>query len=242
MQEDMYVIFENYLLNQMTIEDKMEFENQLLSDADLNEKFQLYKQLTQFLESKFSKETDDFKNNLKIISKQHVSKEENLDKSKVVPIYSKWFAIAATVVVFISVWFFMQNSTPKYGDYNQHEKAYFTERSEGNANLKLAQDAFNEKEYQKAIVYFEKITNKDLGEEGNLFYAISLIEANQYNKAEAILQNIKEDNSVYKEKSIWYLGLLKLKQKKYDECKEILETLSKEAEEYDKAQEIVKKI
>lgn len=242
MQEDMYIAFENYLLNQMTVEDKIEFEKQLQNDADFKDKFELYKQTTQFLETKFSKEAEDFKANLKSISKEYVSKEPNLVKPKVIPLFSKWYAIAATVVVFISVWFFMQNTTPEYENYNQHENAHFTERSEGNENLKLAQEAFNNKEFQKAVDSFEKITNENLAEEGNLFYAISLLETNQYDKSDAILENLKDGNSVYKEKAIWYLGLSKLKQKKFQDCKLVLETLSKDTEDYDKAQEILRKL
>lgn len=242
MKEELYITFENYLQNEMTAEEKTAFEIQLLSDADLKEKFELYRQTTQFLDLKFSKETEYFTNNLETISKEYFSKDNNLGKPKVIPIYSKWFAIAATVVIFISIWFFMQNGTPEYGDYSQHATAYFTERSEGNANLKLAQDAFNEREYKKAVGFFQKIAKNNLGEEGNLFYAISLVEINQYDKAEAILQNIKKGNSVYKEKAIWYLGLSKLKQKQYDQSKFQLELLTKDAEEYEKAQELLKKL
>ena len=136
----------------------------------------------------------------------------------------------------------MQSGTPEYGNYNQHEKAHFTERSEGDTNLKKAQEAFNNKEYQKAVDSFEQISKEELGDESYLYYAISLIEVNEYYKSESILGKIKEGNSVYKEKAIWYLGLSKLKQKKYADCKAILEKLSKEAEDYDKAQEIIKKI
>ncbi len=242
MQEDMYIAFENYLQNEMTVEAQNNFENQLQNDADFRDKFELYKQTTQFLEAKFSKETEDFKANLKSISKEYASKETNLVKPKVVPLFSKWYAIAATVIVFISVWFFMQNTTPEYENYNQHENAHFTERSEGDANLKQAQEAFNAKEYKSAISFFEKVTNENLVEEGNLFYAISLLEDNKYEKAEVLLTKIKESNSVYKEKAIWYLGLSKLKQKKYDECESILQLLSNEADDYDKAQEILKKL
>lgn len=242
MQEEVYIAFEKYLQNEMTLAEKQAFENRILNDSDLHESFELYKAANQFLETKFSKETADFKSNLQLISKENTTNEMILGKPKVIPLFSKWFAIAASVVVFISIWFLMQNSTAEYSDYNQHEKAYFTERSVGNDNLKLAQDAFNNKEYDKAVANFEKVTKEELGVEGNLFYAISLIEVNQFDKAEAILIEINEGGSVYKEKAIWYLGLSKLKQKKYEECKVILETLTNDAEDYDKAQEILKKL
>lgn len=242
MQEEVYIAFEQYLQNEMTVEDKIEFENQLLTNADLNESFELYKATNQFLETKFSKETKDFKNNLNRISKHQSSIETDLVKPKVIQLNSKWFGIAATIIVFISVWFFTQNGTPQYTDYNQHEKAYFTERSEADIHLKHAQEAFNRGEYEKAVIDFQLVSNENLGDEAQLFYAIALIETSQFQKAEEILRPVKESNSVYKDKAIWYLGLSKLKQKEYDKSKVILETLSNEAEDYEKAQEIIKKL
>jgi len=71
MQEELYIAFENYLHNEMTSEEKTTFENQLQSDEALKKQFELYKETSQFLEVKFSKETIDFKENLKSISKDH---------------------------------------------------------------------------------------------------------------------------------------------------------------------------
>ena len=242
MQEEVYSIFEQYLQDEMTVEEKLSFENQILTDVDFKESFELYKATNQFLDTKFAKETTDFKNNLSRIAKQHSSGTTNSDKSKVIPLNSKWFAIAATIVVFISIWFFTQNGTPEYTDYNQHERAYFTERSEGDIHLKAAQEAFNNQDYEKAIVNFQQVSNENFGEEAQLFYGVALIETNQFEKAEVILEPIQGGDSVYKEKAIWYLGLSKLKQKKFEECKMTLETLPKEAEDYDKAQELIRKL
>ena len=239
MKEDIYITFEDYLSNQMSEEVKKKFEEQLALDPEMSNKLQVYVRWTEFLEGNFSKETEAFKTNLKSISKEHFSKTTNSDKSKVIPLNSKWFAIAATIVVFISIWFFTQNGTPEYTDYNQHERAYFTERSEGDIHLKAAQEAFNNQDYENAIVNFQQVSNENFGEEAQLFYGVALIETNQFEKAEVILEPIQGGDSVYKEKAIWYLGLSKLKQKKFEECKMTLETLPKEAEDYDKAQEII---
>lgn len=242
MKEDIYITFEDYLSNQMSEEVKKKFEEQLALDPEMSNKLQVYVRWTEFLEGNFSKETTDFKNNLSRIAKQHSSGTINSNKSKVIPFNSKWFAIAATIVVFISIWFFTQNGTPEYTDYNQHERAYFTERSEGDIHLKAAQEAFNNQDYENAIVNFQQVSNENFGEEAQLFYGVALIETNQFEKAEVILEPIQGGDSVYKEKAIWYLGLSKLKQKKFEECKMTLETLPKEAEDYDKAQEIIRNL
>ncbi|MCO6161987.1 tetratricopeptide repeat protein [Flavobacterium sp. NRK F7] len=239
MQEEMYFAFEQYLGNEMNLEEKAAFENKLLEDTYWKENFELYQQTHQFLKNKFSSKTVAFKQNLKLIALENQSNKNSL---KIIPMYSKWFAVAATVVLFCSIWFFMQSNEPNYIEYNQHEKAYFTERSEGVAVLKEAQDAFNAKAYESAVGYFEQIPHANRNEEINLYHAIALLETNKFEQAEALLQTIKSGNSVYKEKAIWYLGLSKLKQKDYTSCKQLLEGLPESADDYSKAQEILEKL
>jgi hypothetical protein len=131
------------------------------------------------------------------------------------------------------------SGNPEYGDFNQHENAYFMERSTGDENLKQAQNAFNAKDYKKTVASFEKVsdlTNPEL----QYFYAIALIETDNYAKAESLLNNIKSGSSVYKDKAIWYLALSNLKQKKFNACKSYLNQISPDAEDYTQAQNLLK--
>jgi len=237
MQEELYIAFENYLHNEMTSEEKTTFENQLQSDEALKKQFELYKETSQFLEVKFSKETIDFKENLKSISKDHFA-DSTKKKSKVISLQSKWFAIAAMLVVFIGVWYLNQGGNPSYSDYNMHNEANFIERSEGNPELKIAQDYFNNKNYQKASETFAKIENLT-NPEIQLYYAISLIETDDYSKSNILLENISQGISVYKEEAIWYLALSSLKQKKYDESKKYLQQITEDSEKYSQAQKLL---
>ena len=237
MQEELYIAFENYLNDEMSLEEKTIFENQLQNDDKLREQFELYKQTTQFLEVKFSNDTVDFKKNLKSISENHFA-DKIEKKSKVISLQSKWFAIAAMLVVFIGVWYLNSSGNPSYLDYNNHNEAHFVERSDGNPNLKTAQDYFNSKDYQKASETFAKIENLT-NPETQLYYAISLIETDDYSKAKILLENINKGNSVYKEDAIWYLALSSLKQKNYDESKKYLQQISEDSEKYNSAQKLL---
>ncbi|MFC4738657.1 tol-pal system YbgF family protein [Flavobacterium ponti] len=237
MQEELYIAFENYLNNEMTLEQKNAFENQLQNDEDFKKQFELYKETNSFLEVKFSKETSDFKENLKSISENHFANSTK-KKSKVISLQSKWFAIAAMLVVFIGVWYLNQGTNPSYSDYNFHNEAHFVERSEGNPDLKAAQDYFNAKDYQKSSESFAKIDNLT-NPEVQLFYAISLIETDKYSKAKILLENVSQGNSVYKEEAIWYLALSSLKQRKYDESKKYLKQITEDSEKYSSAQKLL---
>ena len=236
MNEELYIAFENYLSNEMLPEERTAFEEKLQNDSDVSEKFRIYQNWTDFLENKFDSNTADFKKNLETISKENFS--ETKSKSKVIAFKPWYYAVAASLVICLGTWFMMPGN-PEYGDFNQHENAYFMERGTSDINLNEAQKAFNVKDYKKAVASFEKV--KDMtSPELQYFYAISLIETNHYTKAESLLSNIKSGTSVYKDKATWYLALSDLKQKKFDECKTYLKQIPTDAEDYLKAQKLLK--
>jgi hypothetical protein len=238
MNEELYIGFENYLNNEMLPEEQSEFEQKLQDDDELREKFRLYKESTGFLEARFSKESINFKENLKSVSSGYFNASQG-QKSKIIAFRPWQYAVAASLVVLLGTWFFMQNTLPQYDDYNEHESAYFTERGSDDVNLKEAQDFFNAKDYKNAVLAFEKSENLK-NPELQYFYAIALIETSDFTKAEIFLNNIKAGNSVYKFKAAWYLALSKLKQNKTEDCQLLLKQIPQDAEDFDKAQELLK--
>jgi len=235
MNEELYIGFENYLNDEMTASEKIEFEENLQNDKQLQEKFELYKQTTRFLEAKFSSETADFNQNLNTISQEYFS-DKNL-KPKVISLKPWYFAVAASVAIVFCAWFFTQNSNLSYGDFDDHENAYFMERSNSDTDLKEAQNSFNKRDYKNAVISFEK--TKITAPETKYFYAIALIETDRYSKAETVLKSIEAGNSIYKFKAIWYLALSNLKQEKIEETKKYLKLIPEDAEEYEKAQNLL---
>lgn len=153
MNEELYLSFENYLNNEFSVEEKIAFESQLQNDSDIKEKFEIYKESNQFLKTKFSPETVAFKENLKSIATESFV-ENKPKKGKLIQLKTFAYAIAAVFVLFFGIHFF-QNNNPEYGDFNTHEEAHFTERGDNIKSLKLAQEAFNNKNYKEAIKNFE---------------------------------------------------------------------------------------
>ena len=243
MNEELYIDFDRYLANEISAEERIIFEQRLQNDASFKEDLELYKETTQFLNTKFSAETVDFKENLQLVSKDYfktISSNEKPRKSKVFSLKPYYYAVAATIIIAFGAWFITQQA-PNYSDYNQHELAFFMERSSVDENLKNAQDYFNNKEYEKAVKSFEKITISSTTEL-KYFYGISLIETSNFVKGEFLLSGISTGTSIYKDKATWNLALSKLKQKNYDDCKKYLKQISVEAEDYAKAQELLKKL
>ncbi len=239
MNEERYILFENYLSNELSAEEKINFEKQLAEDSEFASAFEIFKELNMHLENKFGNEQElkAFKKNLKSISKDHFKTK----KPKVVAFKPWQYAIAASVAILVGLFVF-QNINPSFEDYNNPEMATFIERGDVNENLKLAQDAFNAKNYKTAIPYFEAILNSTKTPEIQYFYAVSLLEDNQFQKAETNLSELKSGTSVYKNKATWYLALSKLKQEDYKSCKEVLLTIPDDFEDYDQVQELLNEL
>ena len=239
MNEERYILFGQYLENELSAEEKTDFEKQLDEDPEFASAFDIFKELHLHLENKFGNATElkAFKKNLKSVSKEHFKTK----KSKVVALKPWQYAIAASVAILVGLFVF-QNINPSFDDYNNPEMATFVERGDVNENLKLAQDAFNTKNYKAAIPHFETILKESKSPEIQYFYAVSLLENDEFQKADTNLLELQSGTSVYKNKATWYLALSKLKQKEYDSCKAILQTIPDDYEDYDQVQELLNEL
>jgi hypothetical protein len=239
MNEERYIVFDQYLQNELSAEEKIKFEKELSEDPELASAFDTFKELNLHLENKFGNadEFDAFKENLESISNDHFK----TSKPKVIKLKFWHYAVAASVAVLFGLFFF-QNRNPNFEDFNQHENAYFTERGDVDGNLKQAEETFNAKNYKAAILFFEAVLKVKKTPEIHYFYGVSLLETNRIPDAEAVFNELKSGTSVYKNKAIWSLALSKLKQKDYKSCKEILLTIPSDYEDYDQVQELLKEL
>jgi hypothetical protein len=240
MNEELYLSFENYLAKELSSEERILFENRLQNDLDFKEKFEIYKESNQFLKTKFSPETNEFKENLKTIAKESFV-ENKSKKRKTIQLKTFVYAIAAVLVLFFGLQLFQTNN-PEYADFNKHEEAHFTERGDLIKSLKLAQDAFNNKNYKEAIINFELVIKEYPRPEIKYFYAISLLEENRFTDSEIVLNEIIKGKSIYKNTATWYLALSKLKQKDYTSCKSILLMIPNDYEDYNQVEKLLKSL
>ncbi|WP_248724298.1 CDC27 family protein [Seonamhaeicola sp. ML3] len=247
MEDKNYILFESYLTGEISPEEVTAFELRLETEPEFNQAFNTYKELSSFLGNKFENEEDSvaFEANLKNISEKHFNKDEAVSESKSKPKVFKLFkyAIAASIVLLFGIFTFQQFSTPAYSDFADHDTISLMMRGEQNSKLKDAENAFNSKEFENALALFNEIYKDDTSNSEIQYYiAITLIETNQYNKAEELLEILRKSNSAYKHKATWYLALSKLKQKEYDACLEILRAIPEDADDYEVAQRLIKKL
>ncbi|KLT67946.1 tetratricopeptide repeat protein [Flavobacterium sp. ABG] len=230
MNEERYILFDQYLQSELTVDEKANFEKQLSEDQEFSAEFEAFQIAQQQLENKFgiAAEREAFKENLMKISDNHFNK----NKSKVIALKPWNYAVAASVVLLVGLFFFNYTQKPIYEEYSEHEQAYFTERGDVNTALKQAEITFNAHNYKAAIPHFETALKESKTPEVQYFYGISLLEDNQYKKAETTFEELRSGTSAYKYKATWSLALSKLKQKDYIGCKEILRTIPQDYEDY----------
>ena len=241
MKDQDYILFENYLLGDLSKEDNNAFESRLESDSKFKDSFNTYRELSSFLEHKFENEaaSTTFQNNLKNISKSYFEKQE-IPKKRFKP----WqYAMAATIALLIGITVFNNLSTPVYSDYASYNDISLTVRGEQDALMHTAENAFNTKDFAKADEAIKSLMVLDKDNAELKFYrAVANIELNNFDMAETMLISLKNGQSAYKNKAIWYLALSNLKQKEYDDCLEILKTIPIDADDYKKAQKLIKKL
>lgn len=240
MNEEKYIVFDQYLQEELSGDEKKVFEDQLSEDTVLAASFEDFKEVNFQLKQKFSMDKERRALRSKLVK---IANECRENKNSKVRILKPWhYSVAASVTILLSVWFVMQNSKPVFEDYNQYENAYFVERGDESADLKAAQDAFNTKNYKEAVVDFELVRYEKPSVEIDLYYGIALMEVNRVDEAKAVFETIRKGASIYKNKASWNLALLELKQKKYEACKEVLLTIPADYENYDQVKELLRKL
>ena len=238
MNEERYIAFDQYLQDEMTVEEKNSFENQLAKDPEFAAEFETFKTVHLQLETKFGyeQEREAFKENLTKISDKH------FNKPKVIALKPWYYGVAASAVILLGLFFYNYSQKPSFEDFNHSESAYFTERGDVNATLKQAETAFNSGEYEKAIPLFESILKEKNTPEIQYFYGVSLLQVNQINKAQNVFNDLQSGTSAFKDKATWNLALIKLKQKNYNACKEILRTIPEDYEDYVEVQILLREL
>jgi len=242
MSNPKYEHIAEYLSGNLKGDELKAFEKKLKENADFAEEVRLYAEIEKSLSHRLShqEEENELRHNLQRIAKEQTSIKT---KSKVISLqrYSKWL-VAASIALLVGI-FVVQNQTPIYSDYASHATMNISVRGSSNGTLEKVQDAFNTKDYALAYTHLSRLSEyyKD-NTELQLFYAISMIETEQYDLAKIVLTKIADGDSLFKNEALWYLGLNALKQNDLETCKTYLEQIPQETEEYEKAKSLLRKL
>ena len=247
MKEQDYIVFESYLSNELSEDEVITFEAKLKNDPEFAEAFKTYKELSSFLEHTFENEekSNAFKKNLENISDSHFNENKDVSefegKTKTYTLFK--YIIAASVALLFGIFTFNQFSSPTYADFNNYDAISLTVRGANDDLLKTAENTFNTKNFASAEVAFKQLIELDKdNSELKLYRAISNIELSNFETSDNLLEDLRNGNSAYKNKAIWYLALSKLKQDDEVACVDILKTIPEDADDYTRAQKLLIKL
>lgn len=217
------------------------FEESLRSDRDLQNELLMYQSVQSSLKMKLVEDDNDkgFKQTLAETSDEFFTKE-----AKVISLrrYVAWTSAVAAVFLVLMVWAPWRNDL--YRDYANTEMLAVAERGDNaDQNLANAVKSFNEKDFLNARKALENVsaTQPD-NSMVQYYYAITLIETDESDKARDLLQELYNGDSVYKYDAAFYIALSFVKEKNEEKAKLWLKKIPVEAAVSAKSLELLNKL
>ena len=196
----------------MTGEERVKFEEALQADKDLQSELVRYHNIHSSLKMKLTEDENDrdFKQTLSQASSNYFKQEV-----KVIPMrrYLAWTSAVAAVFVLFLIWAPWRKNL--YRQYADTEMIAMTERGDINEDqMQKAVESFNKREFSEARIALEKVNKSEPGNSLVLYYyAITLIETGETQKARVVLENVYKGTSVFKYDAVFYIALSYLKEK-----------------------------
>ena len=264
--EEQYELFEAYLDNSMTVEEKVSFEV-LLNNPEIKQAFEEYSAIqneyVHLIQQRNKEEA--FLANLKTIGKSHpASSTENntsgdtslVEKNQanapkrghlIATKTLKWVMSAAAVLVlgFFGYQNFFkpkQNMQQLFASNYDPEKLS-VERGSPDDSLVSIVDVYNKQNYQQALPALINYSNAH-PEDSHIKLAIANchLALQDYGSAEKSLKHIILQQDVFQEKAEWYLAMLYLKQNKKEETIQLLKQFGEHHFYYKKSRMILKNL
>lgn len=247
MGPEAYHLFEKYLNNDLSEVDKQQFDKRVSDDPEFAETFQIYKEIYAGLAAKENRRAGEMElqKSLENLSDEFFDSQPSERSAKVVSIKRYYLLAAASVTIILGTLFFFnrENSKPLYSQYAEYEMLALAERGDEDSLNVLAEDFFNDGEYEMAVEILQKLTEQDPeNRKIKLYLGIALTEIDHFDHAASLLTEIRNSESVFQDKATWYLALNYLKQTKTEACKSVLKEIPESAEEYDKARRLLEEL
>ena len=242
MIEDKILLTARYAEGDLNEAEQAEFENRLRDDIELKQHLADYHHIHQSLKLELAtdKETELLKDTLKEFNKAYF-----VDKPKTIAFkpYLKWLSgIAAVLVIGLLLWAPWNSNL--YEQYAGNNQMLVAERGvEQDNDLDKAAALYNEKKFAEAQPVLENLSLKHPNDAMiSYYYAQTLIETANLNKARAVLQNVYQGDSAFKYDAAYAIAMSFLKVNEKAECKLWLQKIPEGTTNYQKAKDLIGKL
>jgi predicted Zn-dependent protease len=231
-----------YAENEMTAEERQLFEAALAADETLQQQLALYNEVQAGLQQQFTR--DDKKEALKATLENLGSEYFQQRKAKVISLRTYIRSAVAVAAAIIAVLIWQPWQTSLFDEYAATRMISTTVRGE-NADtlLEKAAIAFNKEDFAGAAGLLQQVVQLQPGNSlAGYYYGIALLQTARPEEARKILTGVYNGHSVFTYDAAFYIALSYLKEKNRPACREWLEKIPPGANNYDKANELMRKL
>ncbi len=261
LEED--ILIERFLRDDLSDPEKTHLLKRIESDINFRDKFLLEKQLFEALNedewshastvdpiefSAYNTLYEDHAKRINDVIDTANTRYQTKKKTKRL-LYLSSVAAIATLIIMINFYTTKDQitSTQLYTNYiDLQEINTLVNRNTDNlaAEFTLAKSEFENKNYQEALIKFDKMLQQD--QENSIFYiytALSQAELKKYTAAEKTLDLLINSDLIDAEKGYWYQSLIYIKSNKIKKAKKLLNHIVAQSYyKYKKAKELLEKI
>lgn len=237
----------------MEAEEQQAFEAALATDAALQQQLALYREVDTSLQQQFGRDEqrEQLQGTLRQMRQEFFGKQTATEQqpeqrtAKVIP-FKRYLTVAVAVAAVLIIGVFVWNpfSPDLYTKYAATQMVAQLERgSHVDSVLQNATLAFNNKEFTEAAVLLAEVVQTQPDNSYALFYfGVALMQSNQVPRARAVFEQLVKGESAFKYEATFYEALSYLKEGDKDAAKDWLEKIPADAPNYNKAQELMRKL
>ena len=234
-----------YAEGEMTADEQADFETALASDEALRRQLALYHEVHASLQQQFGADAqrDQLQHTLQSLRGEFFG--SNAAPAKVVSFKRYLRSIAAVAAILIAVVFiwqpWKQNLVAEFAETTMVAPA---ERGGTIDNLlQQAVDAFNNKDFTTAVSLLQQVTKHDsTNSYAEFYYGVALLQTDLLYDARNIFNKLYAGQSAFKYDAAFYQALGYLKEKNKAACIEWLQKIPADANNFNKAQELLHKL
>lgn len=246
MNDEQILQASRYADGEMNAQEQQTFETLMQQDDELRIYVDQYHEVQNVLKTQFAPDAQ--RNNLQQtltgLSNTYF-KEEEKPEAKVVSFrsYAKWISGVAAVLI-IGLLLFNPWRGDLYKQYNTATTMSVSERGAGpETDLEKAAAFYNNKQFDKAEPLLASICKTDTANSlAKFYYAVTLIENKKESASRPILEQLYHGQSAFKYNAAYYMALSYIKVKDKNNCRQWLELVPQGTSNYNKAQELLKKL
>lgn len=220
-----YSILEEYLDGKLTGTELVAFENRLVENLDWKEKLEEVKMLREGIERSAMKSR-------MVIFHQELTARKAASKSLNTSLL--WVA-AASLFIFITagaLWsgWFTSDSDKLFEAYYVKDPGLTTLMSNSDSyEFDRGMVAFKTGEYDKSLEYWTPLLEQSpMNDTLQYFVAMDYLQTEDLQAGKVLLELVAEDkNSQFSQDAYWYLGLIAIKEERYQEAKNYLKNSSR---------------